>query len=411
MDKVLTKIPPMLFGEQLKKELSYFPYIDREDVVDKTKAERIIMLSDLYMLHYSLNHTSEVYSKIYLALINSLKKKQSKLLVKQQYTNYFVIHKKGSLNGIIGGADSFSIIGTSGVGKTSALNRVIETISSKGVIETTSPKSVIIPVLLVQTPFDASVKSLLIEILRKVDETIGTDYYRFAIRKNLTVDSLIGQVSTIAINHLAVLVLDEIQNVVSSKNGRNLIGCLTQLINSSGISLCFTGTPEVKPFFEKEFQIARRCLGIELQPFKYDLEYVSFIKTLFKYQYTINEIEFDEVYAEWLYSHSLGNPSVIINLWHDSQEIAIINESEIISIENLEIAFRKRLTLLNRFLEPKNSEMGKVSRKVENEPVEAYNSEIEGNLIKDTVNESKGDKKELFKLLCNLKIAVEEVKI
>lgn len=49
-------------------------------------------------------------------------------------------------------------------------------------------------------------------------------------------DTLIGTVSQVALNHIGLLIIDEIQNVVN-KNGKAIIGTLTQLINNSGLSI------------------------------------------------------------------------------------------------------------------------------------------------------------------------------
>ena len=38
---------------------------------------------------------------------------------------------------------------------------------------------------------------------------------------------LIGAVSQVALNHIGLLVVDEIQNVFNSKNGKSLVGTLT----------------------------------------------------------------------------------------------------------------------------------------------------------------------------------------
>jgi len=57
--------------------------------------------------------------------------------------------------------------------------------------------------------------------------------------------------------------VDEIQNVANSKNGKSLIGSLTQLINNSGISICMVGTLESTKFFESAMQLARRSVGLQ----------------------------------------------------------------------------------------------------------------------------------------------------
>ena len=78
--------------------------------------------------------------------------------------------------------------------------------------------------MIVQCPFDSSVKGMLFEILRKVDEILGSNYYQYALKARATTDMLIGSVAQVALNHIGMLVVDEIQNVVNSKNGKSLIG-------------------------------------------------------------------------------------------------------------------------------------------------------------------------------------------
>ena len=86
-----------------------------------------------------------------------------------------VMHER--YHGIIGGADSLSIIGSSGIGKTSAIQKALDLISGGQIIEIEKPFSKIIPCLQVQCPYDASPKGLLLEILRNVDSVLGTKYY------------------------------------------------------------------------------------------------------------------------------------------------------------------------------------------------------------------------------------------
>ena len=93
-------------------------------------------------------------------------------------------------SGIMGGSDSFTIIGASGIGKSSAISRAISLITANRTIETESPYSVIIPCVCVQCPFDSSVKGLLLEIRRKVDENIGSSYYQNALRERSTTGTI-----------------------------------------------------------------------------------------------------------------------------------------------------------------------------------------------------------------------------
>ena len=67
--------------------------------------------------------------------MKSLQKKETNIAVKQRYENYKAIQQQ-SYSGILGGSDSFTIIGTSGIGKSSAINRAISLITENRIIET-----------------------------------------------------------------------------------------------------------------------------------------------------------------------------------------------------------------------------------------------------------------------------------
>lgn len=252
----------------------------------------------------------------------------------------------------MGGSDSFTIIGTSGIGKSSAISRAITLITENRVIEAENPYTQVVPCIIVQCPFDSSVKGMLLEILRKVDEVLDTKYYQNALRARATTDMLIGSVSQVALNHIGLLVVDEIQNVANSKNGKSLIGALTQLINNSGISICMVGTPESAVFFESAMQLARRSVGLQYTTMGYDAYFQAFCKTMFQYQYVQQRTEITDGIMEWLYEHSAGVTSVVVALIHDAQEIAILNGKETLNLESLNAAYQQRLSLLHGYIQP-----------------------------------------------------------
>ena len=194
------KLPPMLSGDELKKALEVLPP-HSESIQDKDAATRLMALSDLYQIYIPSTMSVEIYSKLYLALLRSLQKKSTKAANEQRNQNYRAIRQL-EYNGIIGGADSFTIIGTSGIGKSSAINRAIGLISGSGVLQNESQSMQVIPCVVAQCPFDASVKGLLLEILRKVDESLNSKYYKGALRARATTDMLIGSVSQVALNHI-----------------------------------------------------------------------------------------------------------------------------------------------------------------------------------------------------------------
>ena len=347
---ILTMLPPMLSGEQLQEALRVLPAYD-SGIRKADAATRLLGLSDLYRIYLPSQMSLEIYSKLYLAVIRSLQKKGTRLSIRQSNENARGAHGQ-EYGGIIGGADSFTIIGVSGIGKSSAISRSISLITRERVIELEQPYGKLLPCVVVQCPFDCSVKGMLLEILRKVDEALGSAYFTRAVRAKATTDMLIGSVSQVALNHIGLLVVDEIQNVVNSKNGKSLVGSLTQLINNSGISICMVGTPESTVFFESAMHLARRSLGLAYQAVPFDTYFHSFCETLFSYQYVEHAAELTPAIVEWLYEHSAGVLSVVVSLIHDAQEISILNGREMLDMAALREAYQERMTMLQDYLRP-----------------------------------------------------------
>ncbi len=348
LSNIIHILPTMKSGDDLFSALEVLPEYD-DTVREAEVPVRLMALSDLYRIYVPCHMSLEIYSKMYLALLRSLQKKGTKMAVQQRNQNHkAVLHQEYS--GIMGGSDSFTIIGASGIGKSSAISRAITLITENRVIEVENPYTKIIPCICVQCPFDSSVKGLLLEILRKVDETIDSKYYQNALRARTTTDMLIGSVSQVALNHIGLLVVDEIQNVCNSKNGKSLVGMLTQLINNSGISICMVGTPESAVFFEQAVQLARRSLGLRYDVMEYGTDFRKFCEIVFSYQYVKQRTEITDGIMEWLYEHTSGNISVVVSLIHDAQEIAILNGKEVLDMEALNEAYQKRLSMLHGFI-------------------------------------------------------------
>ena len=339
-------LPVLLSGKELKERLTILPEYKAEDRLLPAQ-ERLALLDRLYEIYVPTAMSYEIYSKLYVALSRSLNKKMSKKAVLQRNENHKAIIRNKS-NGLIGGADSILITGTAGIGKSSAIDNAVRLLADN-IIETDITK--IIPVLIVQCPFDCSIKSLLIEIIKKVDTLLDTDYSTFVHTKGHTTDVLIGIVSQVALNHIGVLIIDEIQNVVKSKHGTNLIGALTQLINNSGTSIVMVGTPESRNFFEQEEFFARRALGMNYNGKAYNEEFINLVGTVAGYNYTRHKAIFDEKTFAWIFEHTKGLPSNVIALLHDSQEISIMNGKESLDIETLSTAYKERMGLLHLYIQ------------------------------------------------------------
>ena len=386
---LIKQMPEMLSGQELYEKMADIPAYS-EEIRGKSQTERLIELSTLYEIYLPSEMSIEIYSKLYLALLRSLQKKGTNTAVQQSYQNHNAIMRREN-RGIIGGSDSFSIVGCSGIGKSSAINRAISIITENKMIEIQNPSIRIISCLVVQCPFDASVKSMLLEILRKSDELLETNYYSSALKARATTDVLIGIVSQVALRHIGLLVIDEIQNCVTAKSGKHLVAMLTQLINSSGISICLVGTQETLSLFESAFQLARRSLGLQYNSLNNDEFFKGFCKLLFKYQYVQKKAEITEQMIDWLYEHSGGITSVTVSLIHDAQEIAILTGHETLDIAMLNQAYEKRMQLLHDFIKPAATVKNTTARRKKKTIEKAVISSEEDYSIADLVQKSKAE--------------------
>lgn len=418
MDDYTKILPKMLSGDGLVKALSVVPKYD-ENSKNMDIGERLIALSNLYDIYIPSKMSIEIYNKLYLSLYHSLKKKSSKLASQQRYENYkrFLT---GNSNSIIGGSDSFTIIGSSGIGKSTAVNRAVDVIVENCKFDC-NLFSDIIPFVTVQCPFDSSVKGLAVEILMKIDNILGTSYFNNKNGKYIvdrcTTDTLISQISTIAINNIGVLIIDEIQNVANSKNGKNIIGFLTQLINNSGISICMVGTPESVLFFEGAEHLARRTMGLKYTTLPYDEYFKNICNILFKYQYTVKNTSINEEIYKWIYEHSYGNISIIISLIHDAQEIAITSNVNKIDIKILNESYQSRAEMYHKFIQPTSNKVTIKKEKKFNKQTLQNSEDIiqdditnQFNNIADILKASKENNTDFLDMLKQL-ISVEVIKL
>ena len=405
MTDILKLIPPMLTGAELHKALEVNPEYD-PNIRYSSAAERLMKLNVLYDVYYPFSMSSTIYSKMYLSTLRSLQKKTGKLAVQQRNSNHF---GNGQSYFGICNADSFTITGASGIGKSTAISRAISLMSGDNVITKTSPYCKLLPVLVIQCPWDSSVKGLFLSILKAIDEALDTSFYPNASKSRVTTDLLIGMVSNACLNHIGLLIVDEIQNVVKSRQGSALIGSLIQLINSSGISICMVGTPECIPFFEQDYKLARRSLGIHIREIPFDADFAGFCATLYQYRYVSGDMVLTDGIIKWLYDHSGGGTANVVSLIHDSQEIAILDGSETVTLKILNQAYSQRLGMLHGHIDLERVKMAAKRESAMDLPIVAERTQsFEKGLLAQTAAEAKRKELSLLELL-KQRISIIEV--
>lgn len=411
MNDILEKIPPMLMGEELEKALTCLPEYDPK-ICKANAGLRLMALNQLSELYIPSSMTFEIYSKIYLSMLHSLSKKQTTNAIRQGNLNHRGM--QGTVcNSILGGSDSFSIIGKSGIGKSTAIAKSIELLGGMETITLNNPYRVILPFANVQCPHDCSIKGLLLSILGQVDMAIGTDYRDKAVRARASIDVLIGMVSQVALNHILLIVVDECQNICRNKNGVNLVSAITQLINSSGISICLVGLSETENLFQSEMHLARRSIGLSYMESPYDDYFIEFCKIMFSYQYVAKPSFITPEIIETLYQCSGGVIGIVVSLLIESQQVAIMTGKEELTKELILHTFHSRMKSLQSFVatEPIKAQTSTLPKKKpvirESKPKEKINNDI--TTIKHLIQQSKNEGIDIIDLLMASDIQIMEV--
>ncbi|WP_175549741.1 TniB family NTP-binding protein [Fibrobacter sp. UWH9] len=309
--------------------------------------ERLLKLTDLYRVFIPTTMAVEVYNKLYMMTSMSLKQKGGVTSVRQLNATYKWSHG-GDFHGVATGATSATIIGDSGIGKTTCIQTAVGLLGD--IIEVDSPYRKVIPVLTVSCPFDASYKGLLCQILISIDETLGTSYYESTQKRTINSQQVLGLVCQICHLYVGTLIIDEIQFLVEHKTGKQLYMMILQLINTACINVLLVGTNECVPFFRQAPQMARRSVGLLYGPLEYGEDFRNICEILFRYQYTAKGNQLTESLSTWLYEHCGGVTASLLALVHDAQEIAILKGKEMLGIETLTEAYNSRMKMLHSYV-------------------------------------------------------------
>jgi hypothetical protein len=246
-------------------------------------------------------------------------------------------------------AQSFSLIGCSGIGKSSTLNRILATYPQAIFHEKYNFTQIVY--LKIDCPHDGSLKQLCNHFFEAVDEVLHTDYKTKYALKRHTVETLMALMSQIANVHaLGLLVIDEIQHLSASKSGgiEKMLNFFVTLVNVIGLPVIMVGTPKAKSILEIDLRSARRSTGFgallwgslqapshKTEPDQIKLtEWGAFTNKLWQYQWLQKRDEMltEEMRSCW-YDLSQGVLDIVVKLFVLSQLRAIITGIERVTPE------------------------------------------------------------------------------
>lgn len=323
----LDAMPDMLSPEQFARVIASYPPIPH-DLAEMSPEERRGLLPSLASIYVPMPYQYAIYDTLYRAIATT-------------YRTADVVESTRAINAYYCGqstdyatqADSGSILGVPGCGKTATVRRclstmpqVIEHVEYQG--QPLFCKQILW--LHVECPSDCSVKTLGFGIMAALDRAIGSKYLQSTQGLRSASASAISVQTKILLtnHHVGLLVVDEIQNAVltarKNRQEKPLLRFLVELTNETMTSIYFVGTPMAEELFVSQEHLKRRTRGIRLAPFKPDGAYLEFVSRIWPYQYTWQLAELTTSLTNKLYDCSGGIPAYIIKIFGESQVQALL---------------------------------------------------------------------------------------
>lgn len=255
----------------------------------------------------------------------------------------------------------FTIIGLSGVGKTSAITRILSLYPQVVVHSRYKDTTLVLKQIIwlkIDCPHDGLVKGLCMEFFEAVDRAAGTSYFELYVKRGATINILMKRMEQIARLHcVGVLVIDEIQHLTLAKSGgsEKMLNFLVTLVNKIGIPVVLIGTTRAMSILQSEFRQARRSSGHQgdllWDRMKNDTSWDIFVSTMWKNQWTRHIVPINNEFKAALYNESQGIADIAVKLYAMAQIRAIGLQKDTFTPNDLRIVASEKLGLVKPALD------------------------------------------------------------
>lgn len=236
-------------------------------------------------------------------------------------------------------ANSLSLFGCSGCGKTETINRIFSVY--KQAIFHPEYNITQLTYLKVECPGDADLDELCLSFFNEVDRVLHTQYSISHGRKKLGTKRLMASMCQIANLHaLGVLVIDEVQNLNEARSGgaEKMHNFFVSLVNTIGVPVIQIGTHRARKFFQRTFRAARRISGfgsLLWDRLPKDKQWQLLLKQLWEYQWLRKAEPFTDELGNVMYDLTQGVMDIVVKLYVLAQVRAIVTGMERITVQLL----------------------------------------------------------------------------
>lgn len=222
-------------------------------------------------------------------------------------------------------SQGFTLLGMSGVGKTTALEGILSLYPQIVVHQQyqEQPFSHLQVVWLkLDCPHDGSIRGLCLNFFQAMDGLLDTRYYRYHARNGrATTDEMLPAMARVsAIHSLGVLVLDEIQHLSEARSGgaARMLNFFVHLVNTIGMPVVLVGTPKAQAVLRGEFRQARRGAGqgdLVWNRMEPGAVWDLFVEALWRYQFTRDVTPLTPELSQTLYDETQGITDLAVKVY------------------------------------------------------------------------------------------------
>ncbi|MBG9656348.1 ATPase AAA [Cytobacillus firmus] len=394
---LIEALPPIFTEDDVIEQISVFPpFNDKERLLDPSHrfhcVQRLFQYFQPFEIHLDLEQRiSRAIRQGYLSR-NPFESKQ----VMITHESYQAI-KQGKFlktyqTEVKRTASGFTIIGLSGIGKSTAIERVLSFYPQLIKHREYKGKPFVftqISWMKLDCPFDGSLKGLCMSFFSELDRLLGSNYLnKFGAQKNTT-DLMLQRMAHLSSLHgIGLLIIDEIQHLSLSKSGGSdkMLNFFVTLVNTIGIPVLMVGTNKAVSVLQSEFRQARRGSGqgdMIWSQMPQNESWDLFLEGMWEYQWTTAYTPLTSEFSDLLYEESQGILDIAVKLFMLSQIRAIATGEEKITKMIMKQVVKDSLRLVKPMLEALKSGIPSEIAKYEDirpidmdEEIEKYKSSL-----------------------------------
>lgn len=372
---LIEALPPIYEIQKVVENLAVYPvYSNEERKLDNHY--RIHMIQRLFQVFQPLPFHIDLESKVSRALRqgyiirNPFRSELAKSFNKEfDLTNNLRFE---SNNLVKQTASGFTLIGISGSGKTSSLERILSMYPQ--VISHSSYKGISFSMyqlvwIKLNCPFDGSVKGLCIEFFSEVDRLLGTNYHKKVISSRPSTNVMMSMITQIVRNSsIGCIIIDEIQHLSLGKSGgtEKMLNFFVTLVNQVGVPIIMVGTPNGMAALQSQFRISRRGAGqgdLVIDKIPSDKTWDLLINSIWQYQWTRKETALTKELSDAFYDESQGIIDILKKLYAMVQIKAITSGKEEITVNLIKQVANESLKLVQPMLQAlKTGDIRKIAK-------------------------------------------------